>query len=105
MRALPGIQAIERDYADAEFQLVGVSLDSNRKAFETFQQKHGMSFPQYFDGKKWNNQVAKKYGVRGIPRTVLLDAEGRIAHQGLHGAGLRAAIDRLLDERSSAAED
>ena len=51
-----------------------------------------------------NPALATRYGVRGIPRTVLLDREGRIANQGLKGKVLRAAIDRLLAEGRPAAE-
>jgi thiol-disulfide isomerase/thioredoxin len=103
VRAMPEVLALEKDYQDRDFQIVGVSLDSNRKSFEDFQRNKGMSFPQYFDGKKWNTVVAKKYGVGSIPRTVLLDRQGNIAHQNLRGAGLRAAIDRLLAEGSAPA--
>lgn len=98
VRAMPELLEVARDYAESDFQVVGVSLDSNRQAFDEFQRKRDMTFPQYFDGKKWNNDVARLYGVRGIPRTVLLDRQGRIAHQNLKGQGLRAAIDRLLAE-------
>jgi peroxiredoxin len=98
VRALPELMEIKKGFADREFQVVGVSLDRSREDFEAFVKRHGMDFPQNFDGKQWNSEVARLYGVRSIPRTVLLDREGRIAHVNARGRALQAAIERLLDE-------
>ena len=38
------------------------------------------------DLKKWNSAPAQTYGVSGIPRTFMIDREGKIAAIGLRGA-------------------
>jgi peroxiredoxin len=62
-------------------QIVGVSLDADRKAFEAFVYNHHLPGIQLFDGEGWQGRIARLYGVQasGIPYYVLLDAKGRIA--------------------------
>lgn len=43
--------------------------------------------------KKWDSQAGATYGVRGIPKTFLIDREGKIAAVGLRGA---ASIENAL---------
>ena len=102
--ALPELLAVHRRYTGPDFQVVGVSLDSDRKRFESFVRERGMDFPQHFDGKKWENEVARLYGVRSIPRTVLLDRSGRIAHVNAKGPALHAAIEALLAEEQESTD-
>ena len=45
------------------------------------------------DLKKWNSAPAQTYGVSGIPRTFMIDRDGKIAAIGLRGA---EAIEREL---------
>ena len=102
-RAMPELLALQRKLAEEPgFQLVGVSLDRNRQEFERYVREKSLGFPQYFDGRQWNNKVALAYGVRAIPRNVLVDREGRIARVGLRGAGLERAIQELLAEERPA---
>lgn len=35
-----------------------------------------MPWPQYFDGKGWNNEFGRKWGVRAIPMMMLVDKKG-----------------------------
>ncbi len=54
-----------------------------------------MTWSQYFDGKGWNNQIAKKYGVNSIPSMWLLDKEGNvISADARHN--LEEEIEKLL---------
>ncbi len=68
--------------------IVGVSLDEDRRAFEAFAYNQHLPGIQIFDGGGWRGPIARQFGVveSGIPRYVLLDADGRIA-----------AIDSLQD--------
>ncbi|OAV46047.1 TlpA disulfide reductase family protein [Lewinella sp. 4G2] len=43
--------------------------------------------------KKWDSTAGREYGVRGIPKTFLIDREGNIAAVGLRGA---ASIEQAL---------
>jgi peroxiredoxin len=83
------------------FEIVGVSLDQRGEGatVERFTRQNGMTWPQFFDGGYWDNQLALKYGVNSIPATYLLDRQGRILGRDLRGAELEAAISRALAEK------
>jgi thioredoxin-related protein len=51
-----------------------------------------MTWSQYFDGARWKNKLAQKYGVRGIPATFLLDGDGKIIGRDLRGDKLDEAL-------------
>jgi hypothetical protein len=38
-----------------------------------------MTWPQYFDGKVWQNDYAVKYGIHSVPTMWLIDKQGRVA--------------------------
>ena len=49
------------------------------------------------DLKKWNSAPAQTYGVSGIPRTFMIDRDGKIAAIGLRGAeAIEAELLKLL---------
>ncbi|MEM9991288.1 MAG: AhpC/TSA family protein, partial [Bacteroidota bacterium] len=50
------------------------------------------------DLRKWESAPAAEYGVRSIPKTFLIDKEGKIAMVGVNplAGGLEQAIEDLL---------
>ena len=48
------------------------------------------------DLKHWGSMVAKTYGVSSIPKTFLLDRDGKIAAINPRGAALEPALKKLL---------
>ncbi|HZI31648.1 MAG TPA: TlpA disulfide reductase family protein, partial [Candidatus Binatia bacterium] len=88
--------ATYRKYHAQGFDIIGVSLDNNRDAVSRFTQAMSMPWQQYFDGKNWNNQLAKKYGVDSIPMDYLLDRHGIIVGKELRGKALGAAVQKAL---------
>jgi hypothetical protein len=58
--------------------LIGISLDKDAKALANFVAKKSLPWPQYFDGKGWDNKFAVKYCVRSIPEMWLVDQQGAL---------------------------
>ncbi len=75
---LPEIQAAYNKYHDKGFEVVGVSLDEEKDALQKFTKQKKMPWPEFFDGKRWENKLAVKYGVDATPTGYLLDREGKI---------------------------
>ena len=96
---LPNVVAAYEKYHARGFEIVGVSLDQDRGALTAFIAGHKMAWPQFFDGKGWENKLAQAYGIHSIPATFLLDGEGRIAAKGLRGEALAAKVGELLAEK------
>ncbi len=94
---LPNVIEAYKKYHAQGFEIIGVSLDSDRAKLDTFlKQQEGMTWPQYFDGEGWSNLLAEKYGVQSIPFTVLIGPDGKVLGNDLRGALLAPAIANAL---------
>jgi thiol-disulfide isomerase/thioredoxin len=76
--ALPDVLEVYKKHHDEGFEIVGISLDENRSELENFVKDRGMDWPQYFDGKRWKNDLAVRFGVQAIPAQWLVDKNGNV---------------------------
>ena len=93
---MPNVIATYNQYHSQGFDIIGISLDSDRDALASYTQAQGMTWPQYFDGLAWHNKLAVFYGVNSIPMDYLLDTHGIILGKELRGAALPAAVAKAL---------
>lgn len=97
---LPNVIATYGKYHDKGFEIIGVSLDSERDKLDSFlKQEDGMSWSQFFDGQGWSNELAVKYGVESIPFTVLVGPDGKIIGTDLRGEALGEAVGAALAKK------
>lgn len=96
---LPNLLAAYEKHHDAGFEIIGISLDSDRSKLDNFVKQKKMNWPQHFDGKGWQNELAQKYGINSIPATYLLDREGKIVGVGLRGNKLEEAVAAALAKK------
>lgn len=62
-----------------------------------------MTWPQIYDGKYWKADLALLYGIRSIPRPILVDGDsGLILAEGpaARGQKLNAAIEKALADKA-----
>lgn len=95
---MPNVVNIHKRFNDKGFEIIGVSLDRDRKALEQYIRSNHMTWPQHFDGGGWNNAIAAKYKVRSIPMTYLIDRHGKIRYRSIRGKALENAVKKLLQE-------
>jgi hypothetical protein len=81
---------------DQGFEILGVSLDSDRDKLTAFLKERKMTWPQHFDGLGWQTKVAQDYGINAIPATFLLDGQGVILAKDLRGDALTQAVSKAL---------
>lgn len=95
---LPNIKAVFDQYHDRNFEVIGISLDSekDRQKLIDYCRDHGLNWPQHFDGKHGENQFAVQFGIKGIPATYLLDKQGAVVAKGLRGEELELAVRKYL---------
>jgi thiol-disulfide isomerase/thioredoxin len=95
---LPNVKQTYAAYHDKGFEVIGVSLDNerDRKKFIDLVAKEGIAWPQRFEGKGWEDSLAKEYTVSGIPAMFLLDQQGRLVTTDARGEKLGLEIKRLL---------
>jgi hypothetical protein len=72
-----------REFRDAiakippeNLRIIMVSLDENRQALDEAMRAFEISWPTNFDGKGWENAVARPLGINAIPTVWLLDKKG-----------------------------
>src|SRR5271170_2946664 len=73
---VPNVVAAYQKYHDQGFEVIGISLDQDKDALLSFTKQNGMVWPQYFDGKGWDNTVSKSFGIDSIPAMWLVDKKG-----------------------------
>jgi len=92
----PNVVRLYRQYHGRGFEIFGVSLDHQREAWVKAIESDGLGWIHVSDLKGWQSAAAQLYRVSGIPFTVLVDPEGRIAAKGLRGPALEAKLKELF---------
>ena len=94
---IPHVKAAYEKLHSKGFEIIGISLDSDKAKLETFVKDKGMTWPQFFDGKGWKNEISTKFGIHSIPQMWLVDKKGNLVD--LKGRqGLEAKVEKLLAE-------
>lgn len=93
----PNVVKLYEDYKADGFTVMSVSLDKSKEAWLAAIEKDNLTWPYHVsDLQHWNSRVAKMYGVKGIPFTVLIDQEGKIIKTKLRGEELHTELKRLF---------
>lgn len=79
------------------FEVIGISFDLKKQRLETVVSEMKMEWPQYFDGKDWENQFGMKFGVHTIPELWLVNKKGELVDQNGR-EDLEAKVEKLLAE-------
>ena len=102
---IPSTVEAGRRFRGDGLEIVGVSLDgaASGPALKALAAKTGMGWPQVHDGKGWQSDLARLYGVSSIPFRVLVDGTtGRIVASGdLRSEELVSVIKKAVSERKS----
>ena len=94
---LPNVIKAYKELHPKGFEIVGISLDSDKAELQAFVKDKGMEWPQYFDGKGWQNEISTKYGINSIPAMWLLNKKGMVVSTNARG-GLEEQVAKLLAE-------
>jgi peroxiredoxin len=92
----PNVVAAYNRFKDKGFTILGVSLDSDMSKWVAAIQQDNLTWTHVSDLKAWQNEVAKMYGVTGIPQNYLIDKEGKIVAKDLRGAALDEKLAEIL---------
>jgi thiol-disulfide isomerase/thioredoxin len=94
---VPNVVASYGKLHDKGFEIVGISFDQDKGALEKFTKEKGMTWPQYFDGKGWQNQFGQKFGINSIPRMWLVNKQGMVVDTNGR-EDLQTKVEKLLAE-------
>ena len=93
--ALPHIQQVAKKFKDEPLVILSVSLDTDEPAWKEFIGKHEMTWPQYRDGG-FTGPIAKMFGVRAIPHTFTIDADGVLQEEHIGDASIEGKLKKLI---------
>ncbi len=81
------------------FEVLGVAMDGPDEAsLERFLEKECVTWPVFSDGREWDNQLARAYGIGSLPASVLVDRKGIVRFLDLPRSALEPAVRSLLLE-------
>lgn len=82
-------------YKDKGFEVLAVSLDSEKAKWVDAIAKDGLPWLHVSDLKGWNNEVGRLYGIRAVPASFLLSKEGKIIAKDLRAESLNAKLAEI----------
>ena len=95
---MPAIAAIYQQLHPKGFEILGISLDQDKAAMQEAVKKHGMEWPQHFDGAGWKNKISTGFAIDSLPTTWLIDKKGRLRETSIRGEALGPVVAKLLAE-------
>jgi peroxiredoxin len=75
------VQRVYEAFKDKDVVVLGISIDgTGEKAVQPYMAEHGFTFPTLLDQRM---EVARKFGARGVPYTIVVNRDGKIIARGL----------------------
>lgn len=98
-RENPYVVKTYNEYHDKGLEIISVSLDKNGQKDRWIKaiQDDNMMWNHLSNLQSWQDPIAKRYGVRSIPATFILDETGKVIAKNLRGKALKNKIAQLLD--------
>lgn len=94
----PNLVKQYQTYKDKGFEIISVSLDNVKERWLEAIEKDGLAWTHVSDLKGWNNEVGRLYGVRAVPASFLVDAQGKIIGNGLRGEPLNKKLAEIFNQ-------
>ena len=103
---MPSMERLYQTFKQTEFAMLAVSIDRQGvEAVKPFMEELQLTFPALLDQQ---SEVARQYGLRGLPTTYLIDPEGRLIGAAVGGrdwerSEAKALVAGLLRQAAAAA--
>ena len=94
MQSLPLLKRIY-DAGRGNFEVLAVSFDTDRAAWQKFIQDNNLGWLNYSDLLGWESKIAHDYDVQGTPTYFLLDKNKKIIAKPIELTDLASELQRL----------
>jgi thiol-disulfide isomerase/thioredoxin len=95
---MPNVVANYEKYHDKGFDIVGLSFDVKKEAWEMAIEYLKMPWTHLSDLKGWDSLAGQVYGIRSIPASLLIDPEGIVVARNLRGPALGQVLAEIFGE-------
>ncbi|SEW54213.1 TlpA disulfide reductase family protein [Chitinophaga arvensicola] len=92
----PNVVKAYQRFHDKGFEILGVSLDTDKKAWLKAVNKDGLNWWHVSDLKGWKSTPVLEFGISGIPTNFIMDGNGKIIAQNLRGEELEKKLEEIL---------
>jgi thiol-disulfide isomerase/thioredoxin len=92
---MPRLEKMMRKYGD-NFVVVGVSLDTDRKALINYLQNEDYRWPQLWEDGGMANRLSNEMGILALPTMLLIDKHGKVISRNISAAGLDNELSQML---------
>ena len=92
----PHLLSLYNKYHKKGFEILGVSLDGERKRWTNAIITDKLIWKQVSDLNIFENAVAMQYGINSIPQNILIDPNGKIVAWNLRGGPLDKKLEELF---------
>lgn len=93
----PNLVKAYKKFHDKGFEILAVSLDTKRKAWIKAIKEENLSWKHVSDLKGFENEAAVLYDVNSIPKSVLIDPNGKIIAINLRGYRLKEKLEQIFE--------
>lgn len=94
--AIPQLKVLHEQYKDKGFEILGVSLDTNLDRWKKAMQQDKPTWRNVIEKDGMSSEIATKLGIRTLPRTLLLNAEGEIIAKDPSEQQLKKILKQIL---------
>jgi thiol-disulfide isomerase/thioredoxin len=92
------LQMISAAYANRGLIILQVSIERNTNNWRKAIEEQGLHWINYSDGLAYESPIAKLYGVKSIPYTLLIDDNGEIIAKNMRGQMLQYQCWRIFGD-------
>lgn len=77
---IPSLKKVEEDYNNKNIQFVSISIDVEKdyEKWKTMIAEKELGGIQLMADNNWQSKFVQDYAINGIPRFILIDADGKI---------------------------
>lgn len=95
-KSMPAVKKLYDEYKDKGFDIVGLSFDSDKAAWEAAIKKLELPWHHLSDLKGWESVAGQTYGINAIPATLLIGPDGKVIASGLSAEGVGDKLKELI---------
>lgn len=92
----PALRKLYDELHPLGLEIIGVSLDTNKAAWEKAIEKDGLAWINVSSLKGWKCDLVSLYNITGVPALFVLNENNQIIATGLRGEQLRAFLEERL---------
>ncbi len=96
----PNLVRLYKSYNNDGFNIIGVSLDRTKDQWEKAIEDDNLLWTQVSNLNFWNDPVARRYSIRSIPQSYLINKDGVVIGKNLRGNDLAYKIEEALSNET-----